>query len=1178
MPENAGTVYSEIRIMLDKLTGDVKQTQALYDKLGVSIGTTSTQTEKKVNTSLQNINLAHIALFAAIAAYVKKSVTDYASFEQSLANVNSVAKASAADMALLEKAASDAGQATKFTGTQAANALYYLASAGMSARQSVDALDGVLALASATQSDLAFTSEAVASALSQFGLQASDSLRVANVFAAGIAASQATMDKLATSMRYVGPVAAAFGYSIEEVTGTLSILYNAGFEASQAGTALRGMLADLSNAASPAIDKLKALGISFESVNPAANSLSEVIAALNPIAENGGKIMEVFGDRAGPAMIKLLQAGAGEIEKYTARVSGTNQAVDAAAIQNDTLQFALAQLNKGFGSVGKGIVEEFAPGMKNAANGIANLLFKISAMPAPLKILFGVLAGGVVVFTGLTGAISLFGISVAAIAGPIAIVISAFAALTAGSILLYRAYNQAANNTINLQKTQTNLETNTNALKQSVDNYKKANEELNDKTKTLNDTEKRTLEQRKALSGLEVAANLSKTVKSLEDMRKEQEKQSDSITGYDKKIKELNTTLDRLRNMEIALNKEKQAGEKYTSVQGASAATVASSLETVSAAIKTNEEVLRKNTTGVLNSKLANDNANKSRQETIDYLAMALSLGQIEYKQIETYNLFIALEVLSRQRQMETVKTQTAVQGKLNGVKGISIELTSEEIDANKELQKVIQKAKQDLDDLNASELQKIENDRKRAKAEVDLMEVSATAKEEGKAALDVLYDAQKKKVEIEIEDEKQLEALNNQIEAHNEKLKISEEQTTKVKNALIEYIKKKKEQQEIEDKQLATAQKYVDKLAELTDRNYDVLEAERVKEEAAIRAAGGSNDAINKSIEKLNEYYDALKNKTAIEEFMQNMKEITTTVVNGFNDLISTLSDIADIQAQQQIDAIDLAAQAQMDAIDDQIEAEYGKNDELLTAQQELLDEQLQAALEAAGVAEETQMQRLERELAAAIAENDMEKAAELQKEITRLQITQGFAAKQKALEDQAIIDKKSAEDAKILIEDEAAKRTADIKYKADHAGWIADGWLLAGKALLAEMQAWTSPFWAVEVPLVTLGVGALITQHALTEPQPPTFQSGGIVLGSEGGTIVRAAENNTNELLLNDSPAGKAMLYEMADAIISRMQSTNNGVPAIINLVIDGNIVAQSTVNIINNGKYQIESRGLA
>ncbi len=1135
MAIDAGTIYSAIRVALDKLTGDLKTVDSLYDQLGKTIGDKSTQTEKKVNKSLENINIAHIALFAAIAVYVKKSVSDYAAFEQSLANVQSVARASAEDMKLLEEAASEAGQTTKFTGTQAADAMYYLASAGFTARQSMEALDGVLALASATGADLAFTSETVASAISQFGLEAKDAQKVANVFAAGIAASQASIDKLAVSMRYVGPVAAAFNYSIESVTGTLAILYNAGFEASQAGTALRGVLGDLSNAASPAIDKLTALGIAFEDVNPAANSLSEVIAALNPIAENGGKIMEVFGDRAGPAMIKLLQAGAGEIEKYTERVTGTSQATEAAAIQNDTLQFALARLSKGFGLIGKSITEEFAPSLKNAANFLADVLFKISEMPAPLKILLGVLASGVVIFTGLTGAISLFGISVAAIAAPIAITVAAISGLAAVSILLHRAYNQSEVETNKLKKVQGELETNTNELAQSIDRYKKANDELNDKTKQLNETEKKTLRQRKELSGLEIAANLGKTIKSLNDLKKAQDTSNKSIKEYESQIKNINDILIKQREAEIQLTKEKQEGVFWSSAYGQVGTLVTAAIKYNTAAIEDSEKALARNTTALYNAKLAQDNANKSRQEWVDYLAAAVNMGQITIQQIEIYDKALAKEITTRAGQIKKTEEQTAATNKNNETKKTSIKLTSEEIEANERLQKTIQKTKEQLEDLNATELEKIELDRARAIAEIKASESSVKLQGEAIAAINSYYDALKKKTEQEIIDKEQLEIANETI-ARNDLLTKNNIETLERYNNVQ---KKKEDQLKLDLEIMGKADEYRKKLLELQGVNQDSIEIERQKAFAEIEASDANIKAKEEAILAIDEYYDKLKNRTAIDEFKQNMENLTNTVLSGIDSLSSSISDLMTAISKSKTDAL-----------------EKEKNEQL-----KLIDEQLQAELRAQGLAEETTIERLQRELREAISTGNAEEIAIKEKELRKAELEQ------------------EAADKKIAIEDRLNKEIATTQYKAAHAAWVLDGVSIASKQVIALMNAWSSAPWPWNLP--ALGVtgietGLLIAQQAITEPKPPTFQTGGIVLGSTEGTIIRAGENNTGDILLSNSEAGRAMVYEVADAIASRMRG-QDGVPAIVNIYLSENLIAQSVVRLVNDGVYTIQQRGV-
>ena len=187
-----GTAFVEIAADQTKLTAGLNKAQSNVAASMRTIG--------------RNMAIAGAAIVAAFGMAIKTA----SQFEQSMANTASVAGATSEELKKLSDYAREMGEQSVFSASQAADAMYFLASAGMNVDQVMSALKGTLALAAATQSDLAFTAAAVAATLSQFGLEASEADRVANVFAATISMSQATMDKLATSMSYVGPMAKAW--------------------------------------------------------------------------------------------------------------------------------------------------------------------------------------------------------------------------------------------------------------------------------------------------------------------------------------------------------------------------------------------------------------------------------------------------------------------------------------------------------------------------------------------------------------------------------------------------------------------------------------------------------------------------------------------------------------------------------------------------------------------------------------------------------------------------------------------------------------------------------------------------------------------------------------------------------------------------------------------------------
>ncbi len=259
-------------------------------------------------------------------------------FEQSMANAASVAGATGDELKRMTELAREMGSKTVFSASDAADALYYMASAGYKVDQMADSIQATLNLASATQSDLAFTTDTVISTLNQFGLEANQAERVTNVFAAAIGNSMASMDKLSNSMGYVGPVANSLGYTIEEVTGALSVLYNAGYDGSTAGTSLRQALVSLMNPSAAALSVFEELGLTFDDVNPATNDFASIIDKLGTVGMDTAQAMKVFGARAGPGMLALMSAGGDAVRDMTESITGTNKASDMAVTQLDTLQ------------------------------------------------------------------------------------------------------------------------------------------------------------------------------------------------------------------------------------------------------------------------------------------------------------------------------------------------------------------------------------------------------------------------------------------------------------------------------------------------------------------------------------------------------------------------------------------------------------------------------------------------------------------------------------------------------------------------------------------------------------------------------------------------------------------------------------------------------------------------
>jgi len=329
----------------------------------------------KISSIGKGMTIVGAAITAGFAMAIKTAST----FEQSMANTQSVAGATTEELQRMSDAAREMGKESVYTASQAADAMYYLGSAGLKADQIIGALSGTMSLAAATQSDLAYTSEAITATLSQYNLKAEEATRVANVFAAAISGSQATMVKLKESMTYVGPMAKSMGISLEETAGILMNLYNAGLEGAAAGTALRMAFAKLLDPTKDTADAMGRLKVNITDSAGQMRPFKDIIDDLGRAGMTAADAMQIFGIRAGPGMLALVSQGEGAIEKMTEKVTDTNKAAEMAAIQMDTFKGAVKLLTSGWQEFQIIIANHIMPTITLIVKGITWAINAVSA-------------------------------------------------------------------------------------------------------------------------------------------------------------------------------------------------------------------------------------------------------------------------------------------------------------------------------------------------------------------------------------------------------------------------------------------------------------------------------------------------------------------------------------------------------------------------------------------------------------------------------------------------------------------------------------------------------------------------------------------------------------------------------------------------------------------------------
>lgn len=425
-----GTLSIAIQASIDQA---LQEFQKFGTEVGKVIDEQKTKWEglKTAGESLSSVGSAlTLGITAPIAAIAAASVSMAADFESSMNKVSAVSGATGADMEAMRQLAMKLGADTKFSAQEAAEGMGNLAAAGLTTKQTMDAMPGVLDLAAAGTLSVARAAEVTTDTLGQFGLAASSAGHVADVFAKGAGASAISAEQLAESMKLVGPVAKLAGLSLEQTTTAIALLGNSGIKASEAGTGLRGVLASLEGPSKNAAKELAALGISSKDAAGNLLPLDQIMLKMKESGAGAAEIFRLFGrENAAVASVLMQQSG----PAWAAMTKEIDNSEGAAKKMAETLNTGV----KGAFDQLKGSVETAGIALGTSLEPVVTTLLNIGTQLVNNFLLpaikwFGDLPAPVQAFVGTIIALAAALGPVLLIAGQLATAIAALAPVLAG--------------------------------------------------------------------------------------------------------------------------------------------------------------------------------------------------------------------------------------------------------------------------------------------------------------------------------------------------------------------------------------------------------------------------------------------------------------------------------------------------------------------------------------------------------------------------------------------------------------------------------------------------------------------------------------------------------------------------------------------------------------------------
>lgn len=203
----------------------------------------SAQQTQSLNKGLRNtgnfLNSIRLAIAGiGIAGMFGSIIKTISEFETKMARVKVISGATIREFAEMKKAARAFGRSTVYSATEVGDGLKYLAMAGLSARESLEALPAVLNLAYAGMVDMGTAADQATNLMNGFGYGVESLTAISDIMAHTQNSVNVNMQEFYETAKIIGPIFSSLGIGIEEAAVAIGLLGDAGIKGSTAGNAM----------------------------------------------------------------------------------------------------------------------------------------------------------------------------------------------------------------------------------------------------------------------------------------------------------------------------------------------------------------------------------------------------------------------------------------------------------------------------------------------------------------------------------------------------------------------------------------------------------------------------------------------------------------------------------------------------------------------------------------------------------------------------------------------------------------------------------------------------------------------------------------------------------------------------------------------------------------------------
>lgn len=380
----------------DALQREIVETEQELRRLQEQAATTNTALAKideiggkleNVGNSISGVGKKMMPISTAVGGLGIAAVKTAADFDSAMSQVAAVSGATGDDLQALRDKAREMGEKTKFSASEAAQAMNYMAMAGWKSKDMISGIDGIMNLAAASGEDLATTSDIVTDALTAFGLTAADSGHFADILAAASSNANTNVSMMGETFKYCAPIAGALGFYAEDTAEAIGLMANAGIKSSQAGTALRTIMNNLAGDVKISGQAIGDVTIATTNADGSMRSLSDILADCRTAfgklteSEKAQAAESLVGKNAMSGFLALMNAAPADIEKLSSAIDNCDGTAEKmAATMQDNLMGQLTILKSQLEELAISFGEMLMPAIRSIVTKIQEFVDKLNGM------------------------------------------------------------------------------------------------------------------------------------------------------------------------------------------------------------------------------------------------------------------------------------------------------------------------------------------------------------------------------------------------------------------------------------------------------------------------------------------------------------------------------------------------------------------------------------------------------------------------------------------------------------------------------------------------------------------------------------------------------------------------------------------------------------------------------